>query len=82
MNAKCNIASKLVSMGAETGKKNNTSNVWNHLKCHHLPAFKEAKKKSARADILQPTITQMFDAQRKWQKSNPRSKQMYTLIAE
>ncbi|KAL6491498.1 hypothetical protein MHYP_G00018430 [Metynnis hypsauchen] len=39
--AKCNICSELVSMGAETGK---TTNMWNHLKHHHLSVYKETQK--------------------------------------
>ncbi|KAL6485460.1 hypothetical protein MHYP_G00048520 [Metynnis hypsauchen] len=39
--AKCNICSELVSMGSETGK---TTNMWNHLKHHHLPVYKETRK--------------------------------------
>ncbi|KAL6491512.1 hypothetical protein MHYP_G00018570 [Metynnis hypsauchen] len=59
--AKCNICSELVSMGAETGK---TTNMWNHLKHHHLPVYKETQKEkegAAREDLLQPTVTQLFD---------------------
>lgn len=66
---KCNICSELVSMEAEKGKKKNTTNIWNHLKYHHFPANKEAwekKEDAAKADSLQSTVTQMFDAQRKW----------------
>ena len=76
-----------VSMGAEAGKKKNTTNMWSHLKVHHPPAYQEAPKKrdaaAARAtDPRQPTVIQMFDAQWKWQDSDPRSKQMDTLVIE
>ncbi|XP_049447489.1 zinc finger BED domain-containing protein 4-like [Epinephelus fuscoguttatus] len=61
--ARCAICNSLVSMGAEKGKGKNTSNVWSHLKRHHLEAYSEAVKerdeRGAAASSTQPTVVQM-----------------------
>lgn len=85
--ARCNICNGLVSLGAEKGKKKNTTNLWSHLRCHHLQAYKDAQKEKEEAaastpNVSQPTLTEMFDAQRKWQNSDLRSKKLDTLILE
>ncbi len=77
--ARCNICNGPVSLGAEKGKKKNTTNLWSHLRCHHLQAYKDAQKEkeeaaASTANVSQPTLTEKFDAQRKWQNSDPRSK--------
>ncbi len=62
----CNICNGLVSLGAEKGKKKNTPNLWSHLRCHHLQAYKDAQKEkeaaASTASVSQPTLTEMFDA--------------------
>ena len=78
---KCNICNGLVSLGSEKGKKKNTTNLWSHLRCHHLQAYKDAQKEKEEAaaytaNVSQPTVMDMFDAQRKWQNSDPRSKNL------
>lgn len=60
---------------------------WSHLRCHHLQAYKDAQKEKEEAaastpNVSQPTLTEMFDAQRKWQNSDLRSKKLDTLILE
>ncbi|XP_073689317.1 zinc finger BED domain-containing protein 4-like [Garra rufa] len=87
--ARCNICNGMVSLGAEKGRKKNTSNLWSHLSCHHLQAYKDAQKEkdkaaasASTANVSQPTLTEMFDAQRKWQNSDPRSKKLDTLVTE
>ncbi len=70
--ARCNICNGLVNLGAEKGKQKNTTNLWSHLRCHHLQAYKYAQKEkeeaaASTANVSQPTLTEMFDAQRKWQ---------------
>ena len=84
---KCNICNGLVSLGSEKGKKKNTTNLWSHLRCHHLQAYKDAQKEkeeaaASTANVSQPTVMDMFDAQRKWQNSDPRSKKLDTLVTE
>ncbi|XP_077340549.1 zinc finger BED domain-containing protein 4-like [Lithobates pipiens] len=83
---KCNICQKLLSMGAEKGKAKNTTNMWNHLKVHHLQAYKGAQREKEDAASssanFQPTVVQMFDSKRKWQNTDPRSKKIDTLITE
>lgn len=65
--AKCNICSKLLSIGAEAGKKKKQHKHLESPEVSPPPCLKEAHKKKEdvdRADSLQPTITKMFDAQR------------------
>lgn len=50
--AKCNICQKLLSMGAEKGKTKNTTNMWNHLKAHHLQVYKDAQKEKQDAAAI------------------------------
>lgn len=80
--AKCNICQKLLSVGAEKAKTKNTTNMWNHhLKVHHLQAYKDSQKdKDAAAsapNLLQPTVVQMNDSQKKWQNTDPGPKNVY-----
>lgn len=62
--------------------------MWSHLKAHHPSVYEEAHKKkdaaasSASVGKVQATLTHIFDTQRKWPNSDPRSKAMDTLIAE
>lgn len=88
--ARCNICNILVSMGAEKAKTKNTSNMWSHLKRHHLEAYNEAQKEkddraaasTSAASSTQPNLVQMFDAQRKWGNSDTRSKKVDLAIVE
>uniref|UniRef100_UPI00358FB429 uncharacterized protein n=2 Tax=Myxine glutinosa TaxID=7769 RepID=UPI00358FB429 len=75
--AQCHVCGKVVSMGASTRRRKNTTNIWNHVKFHHPSTYEEAQWKK-----LDATITQMFDEQRKWPKSDDRSKRLDTLITE
>lgn len=85
----CNICKVLVSMGSTKAKYKTTTNLWNHLKLHHLQAYNDAQQqKAASAESTstslpqQPTISEMFDAHRKWQNSDPRSKKIDTILRE
>uniref|UniRef100_A0AAQ5YIA3 BED-type domain-containing protein n=1 Tax=Amphiprion ocellaris TaxID=80972 RepID=A0AAQ5YIA3_AMPOC len=85
--AKCSICGNTISMGADVKKKMNTSNLWSHLKSHHPLKYHEAiKKKDEMATKVfqpqQPTVVQLFDAQRKWGNNDPKSKNFDKLITE
>ncbi|XP_060796685.1 zinc finger BED domain-containing protein 4-like [Neoarius graeffei] len=87
--ARCNICNSLVSMGAEKGKSKNTTNLWTHLKRHHLEAHNNALKErderaasSSASTSTQPIVAQLFDAQRKWPNSDNRSKKIDVAIME
>ncbi len=68
--------------------------MWSHLKRHHLEANNEAVKErderaaasssssSSSGSSTQPTVVQMFDAQRKWPNSDTRSKKVDLAIVE
>lgn len=62
--------------------------MWSYLKYRHASVYEEAQKKrdaassSASVSKVQTTLTHIFDTQRKWQNSGPRSKVIDTLITE
>jgi hypothetical protein len=87
--ARCNICNLFVSMGAGNARTKNTSNMWIHLKRHHVETYNEAHKErddrasaSTASSSTQPTIVQMFDAQKKWGNSDTRSKQADLAIVQ
>ncbi|XP_063746153.1 zinc finger BED domain-containing protein 4-like, partial [Eleginops maclovinus] len=86
----CKLCKVHVSLGSAKSKHKNTTNLWNHLRVHHLQAYNDAQQQKAPAAAVststsqphQPTVTDMFDAHRKWQNSDTRSKKIDTLITE
>ncbi|XP_051800344.1 zinc finger BED domain-containing protein 4-like [Acanthochromis polyacanthus] len=86
--AVCKECNENVSMGSTIGRTKNTSNLWSHLRTHHPELYQELQKKQEpethqdAATSAQPTIEEMFNKQRKWSKSDDRSKLMDRLILE
>ncbi len=66
----------------------NTLNLWFHLQIHHLESYETAQKKvnlnlkQGTVTSSQPKIHGMFQKQKKWPKSDERSKHIDKLITE
>ncbi|XP_060786487.1 zinc finger BED domain-containing protein 4-like [Neoarius graeffei] len=65
----------------------NTSNLWAHLRSHHKELYESAKKQQSETQLesstlVQPTVVNMFQIQRKWANSDDKSKQIDKLITE
>lgn len=81
--ALCNTCKVAVRMGDSQPKITNTSNLWSHLRIHHLALYESAKKQEPASTagnlataVCQPAINNMFPQKRKWTNSDDRSKHM------
>ncbi|KAM8934218.1 zinc finger BED domain-containing protein 4-like [Pelodytes ibericus] len=85
--AMCNTCKTNVSMGSATAKTKNTSNLWTHLRIHHVELFNEAQKTKEKEScetptLFQPKIKDLFQRHTKWQKSDERSQLLDRAITE
>uniref|UniRef100_A0A8C5LYW3 BED-type domain-containing protein n=1 Tax=Leptobrachium leishanense TaxID=445787 RepID=A0A8C5LYW3_9ANUR len=85
--AVCNTCTKNVSMGSATAKTKNTSNLWAHLRVHHVEIYNAAREKHVESQsetpaLVQTTIKDMLQKKAKWQNSDERSQLLDKAITE
>nr|XP_033940878.1 zinc finger BED domain-containing protein 4-like [Pseudochaenichthys georgianus] len=86
--AVCNTCKVGVSMGSTSAKATNTSNLWSHLRNHHLGIYgtaqgkRESESQQGTMTPAQRTMHDMLEKQKKWPSSDNRSILMDKLITE
>lgn len=80
--AKCKKCQNFVKTGSCLSRNMNTTNLWNHMKLHHISDYQALSRKCEKSDQNQQTLPGFLEQHRKWANEDARSKKLDELIME